>query len=181
MADPSILEGRSPTWRSTSRPRGGSGSVRIVLVPSDDRAVVEAVDAGPGIPDEHAERIFEPFFTTKSRGAGLGLAIARARSRRIGDPRLSGAPREDLPARGAPPRSRRTLSRSGMRCCRGHEAQRRMPQVPHAAGDPARAGARLDQAQRRRLLGGRSARPRARSEVERNPRGAAREVERARR
>ncbi|MCA9604603.1 MAG: PAS domain S-box protein [Myxococcales bacterium] len=79
MADPSILERAFTNLAINAvQATGGSGPVRIVLVPSDDRAVVELVDAGPGIPDEHAERIFEPFFTTKSRGAGLGLAIARA-------------------------------------------------------------------------------------------------------
>jgi signal transduction histidine kinase len=45
-----------------------------------DYAVIEVVDSGVGIPEQHRGHVFEPFFTTKSdddRGTGLGLAVSR--------------------------------------------------------------------------------------------------------
>jgi signal transduction histidine kinase len=54
--------------------------IRVVTRRGDDGAVVvEIVDSGPGIPEEHLDRLFEPFFTTKPahEGAGLGLAVCR--------------------------------------------------------------------------------------------------------
>ena len=52
--------------------------VSIRLRRSEDFAVLEIEDTGPGIPPETLARIFDPFFTTKSEGGtGLGLAISR--------------------------------------------------------------------------------------------------------
>lgn len=44
-----------------------------------DEVVVNVVDTGCGIPEEHMHRVFDVFFTTKpaGRGTGLGLAICR--------------------------------------------------------------------------------------------------------
>ena len=58
--------------------RRGRIVVRLYRSPDGDRAVMEFVDDGPGIPENALPRIFTPFFTTKpiGKGTGLGLAIA---------------------------------------------------------------------------------------------------------
>lgn len=60
-------------------------SPEIRLSESDEKAVVEVVDRGPGIPAEKRELMFEPFergdagaSMNANEGFGLGLAIARA-------------------------------------------------------------------------------------------------------
>jgi signal transduction histidine kinase len=61
--------------------------IRVVTRRGNDGAiVVEIVDSGPGIAEEHLERLFEPFFTTKPahEGAGLGLAVCRQVLEEIG-------------------------------------------------------------------------------------------------
>ena len=45
-----------------------------------DRAVVEIVDRGAGVPADLRARIFEPFFTTKVAGKGTGLGLSLAYS-----------------------------------------------------------------------------------------------------
>ena len=58
-------------------PPGGHIEVRTAR--EHDHVLVEVVDDGPGVPQEHLARIFEPFFTTKpvGQGTGLGLDIAQ--------------------------------------------------------------------------------------------------------
>lgn len=58
-----------------------SKNVRIItrLVKSKkhdvDRATIEVIDDGRGIPGENLEHIFQPFFTTKEAGEGTGLGL----------------------------------------------------------------------------------------------------------
>jgi len=55
----------------------------VLLFKRDARAIIEVVDAGPGIPVDERERVFEAFYQGSSaarghvRGTGLGLSIAR--------------------------------------------------------------------------------------------------------
>jgi heavy metal sensor kinase len=59
------------------------GNIRIQIRETDQHAIVEVQDSGPGIPTEDRARIFERFYRVdKSRtraagGAGLGLSIAQ--------------------------------------------------------------------------------------------------------
>lgn len=50
---------------------------KIITVESNEMAVMEISDSGPGIPEHMRESIFEPFFTSKAEGSGLGLSIAK--------------------------------------------------------------------------------------------------------
>lgn len=58
-------------------------AITITLTAGNGRAVINIIDAGPGIPAEEKDKIFLPFFQGRSgakgrvKGTGLGLAIAR--------------------------------------------------------------------------------------------------------
>jgi len=53
------------------------GVVEIAWRAEGERAVVEVLDRGPGLPDTPVERLFDPYVSTKQRGSGLGLALVR--------------------------------------------------------------------------------------------------------
>jgi PAS domain S-box-containing protein len=54
----------------------GHGHIVVRTAITDEGALVEVRDDGPGIPAGIRDRVLEPFFTTKARGGGLGLPIA---------------------------------------------------------------------------------------------------------
>jgi two-component system sensor histidine kinase GlrK len=60
-----------------------NGLLWILLSRSDENAVIEVADTGPGIPVQERDRVFEAFFqgtpstSGQVRGTGLGLSIAR--------------------------------------------------------------------------------------------------------
>jgi PAS domain S-box-containing protein len=51
------------------------GPLTIAAARSDDEAMIEVRDHGPGIPAEIRGRIFNLYFTTKPSGSGIGLAM----------------------------------------------------------------------------------------------------------
>lgn len=66
-------------------PSGGKVDVRFYR--SEDRAVFEVEDSGPGIPEEHLSRVFDPFYRipgSGQAGSGLGLTIVRSAAARLG-------------------------------------------------------------------------------------------------
>ena len=56
---------------------GGGGRIVVRTIVTDETAVIEVADNGPGIPAAIRGRVLDPFFTTKARGGGLGLPIAK--------------------------------------------------------------------------------------------------------
>ncbi len=83
LGSPDDLERAFSNLLDNSIKYGKSPEVR--LLESDEAAVVEVVDRGPGIPQEKRESMLEPFergdvgaSSNANEGFGLGLAIARA-------------------------------------------------------------------------------------------------------
>jgi len=52
-------------------------TIKVSLVESDGRIVIEVADEGQGAPPEIANRVFDPYFSTKASGTGLGLTLTR--------------------------------------------------------------------------------------------------------
>lgn len=52
-----------------------AGKVQLRWRAEADRAVIEILDEGPGLPG--SDNLFVPFFTTKPGGSGIGLALVR--------------------------------------------------------------------------------------------------------
>jgi signal transduction histidine kinase len=56
---------------------GRPSAIRLAAIRTNEVALIEISDSGPGFPPEQSARIFEPFhISTHEGGAGLGLAIA---------------------------------------------------------------------------------------------------------
>ena len=59
-------------------PEGFRGRVRAVVASDGERATIEVIDNGPGLPKQNRSKLLEPYVTTKGRkGTGLGLAIVQ--------------------------------------------------------------------------------------------------------
>jgi signal transduction histidine kinase len=61
---------------------GSSASVEAIIGTVGNRACVDVLDRGPGVPVAERERIFEPFYrargaSERSGGVGLDLSLAR--------------------------------------------------------------------------------------------------------
>jgi two-component system sensor histidine kinase GlrK len=92
----------------------GGGSIQVRARADAERAQIDVIDSGPGIPVEEREAIFEAFYRGRagahgrSEGTGLGLAIARDFVKAHGGrievvPGVSGGHfRVTLPARSTP-------------------------------------------------------------------------------
>ena len=64
--------------RGPDAPEGFRGRVRAVVASDGERATIEVIDNGPGLPKQNRSRLLEPYVTTKGRkGTGLGLAIVQ--------------------------------------------------------------------------------------------------------
>ncbi|HEX4066542.1 MAG TPA: PAS domain-containing protein [Acidobacteriaceae bacterium] len=71
------------------------GAIEVRLTTDDNRARLEVLDNGRGIPPAVKQRLFEPFFTTKERsGTGLGLWVSRELARKNGGNIESASPGE---------------------------------------------------------------------------------------
>lgn len=60
------------------------GTVSVAAHRSDDEAIVDVTDNGPGIADALRDRLFEPFVTGKPGGTGLGLTLCQRLAERMG-------------------------------------------------------------------------------------------------
>ena len=60
---------------SPEKPEGWRGRIETRLTRLSDRAIIEVIDNGIGLPKQNRTRLLEPYVTTRSKGTGLGLAI----------------------------------------------------------------------------------------------------------
>ncbi|MFO7594878.1 MAG: DUF3365 domain-containing protein [Desulfocurvibacter africanus] len=57
-------------------PGEGEVVIRTFREAEHKEIVLQVIDNGPGVPEEHMAHLFDPFFTTKEVGQGTGLALA---------------------------------------------------------------------------------------------------------
>jgi len=53
----------------------GEGRIEVHAWADDDKAILEILDDGTGLPTDDVQLLTQPFFSTKGRGSGMGLAI----------------------------------------------------------------------------------------------------------
>jgi hypothetical protein len=63
--------------QSVEKPADYHGAIEVRLLREHDRAVIEVVDNGIGLPKQNRARLLEPYVTTRAKGTGLGLAIVQ--------------------------------------------------------------------------------------------------------
>lgn len=53
--------------------------IKINLLKTEEKAIIQIIDSGFGIPSDLKEKVMQPFFTTKplGKGTGLGLSISK--------------------------------------------------------------------------------------------------------
>jgi len=84
MADPELLvRALSNMFRNAARYAGDAGPITISARQKAGEVMIEVVDSGEGVPEEHLGHLFEPFYridASRGRntgGVGLGLAIVK--------------------------------------------------------------------------------------------------------
>lgn len=66
--------------RNATEALAGVAAPRIILRAArnaQDEILLQVIDNGAGIPEEHLDNVFVPFFTTKRNGTGVGLSVSR--------------------------------------------------------------------------------------------------------
>jgi len=63
--------------QSAEKPEGYRGRIEVRLTRGYDRAVIEVIDNGVGLPKQNRAKLLEPYVTTRAKGTGLGLAIVQ--------------------------------------------------------------------------------------------------------
>ncbi|MBX3478257.1 MAG: response regulator [Brevundimonas sp.] len=64
------------TIRTARLSRDQAHEMGWLEAPTEDVALIEVSDTGPGVPAELVDKIFEPFFTTKAVNEGTGMGLA---------------------------------------------------------------------------------------------------------
>jgi two-component system, NtrC family, nitrogen regulation sensor histidine kinase NtrY len=70
-------EGIDALVQSPDRPENYRGRIEVRLTRAYDRAVIEVIDNGVGLPKQNRAKLLEPYVTTRAKGTGLGLAIVQ--------------------------------------------------------------------------------------------------------
>ena len=111
--------GKEPGWR---------GRIETVVRRNGDRADIEVIDNGPGLPKHNRNRLLEPYVTTKgNKGTGLGLAIVLKSVEQHGGTLAL----EDAPA--APGRAHGALIRISLPLSKSSATQKTSRTTPAAA------------------------------------------------
>lgn len=84
------------------RPKDYKGEIEVRLIPASDRAAIEVIDNGIGLPKQNRAKLLEPYVTTRAKGTGLGLAIVQKITEQHGGTlTLEDAPLTETRTRGA--------------------------------------------------------------------------------